>query len=127
MLALLRFLARLLIGLAFIVLGWEAAREPGARVHAAASIGVPLPEVAVRVNGYTMAAAGTALTLGILPRLAALALVASLVPTTAAGHRYWEETDPQKRKGQRIHFLKNLSMIGGLLVVALGSRQSATG
>jgi uncharacterized membrane protein YphA (DoxX/SURF4 family) len=114
----------LLLGLPFVVLGWDAAQEPGARVHAAASIGVPYPDVAVRANGYTMVAAGSALALGLLPRLSAATLVTTLVPTTVAGHPYWKETDPQKRKGQLIHALKNVAMIGGLLLVALDSRSS---
>jgi putative oxidoreductase len=119
---LIRFVARLFLGSPFIVLGWDAAQEPGPRAGMAAAIGVPQPELAVRVNGYTMVAAGTTLALGILPRLSAVTLAASLVPTTVAGHPYWKETDPQKRKGQLIHFVKNLSMIGGLMLVAARSR-----
>lgn len=121
MLGPLRFLARLCLGLAFIILGWDAGQEPGPRVKAAAGLGVPEPDLAVRVNGYTMVAAGAALALGLMTRLAAFVLAAALVPTTLAGHPFWKEEDPQQRRGQRIHFLKNLSMIGGLLVVALGS------
>jgi hypothetical protein len=30
------------------------------------------------------------------------------------------EQDPQKRKGQLAHFLKNLSMMGGLLFIVAG-------
>jgi hypothetical protein len=40
------------------------------------------------------------------------------VPTTLAGHRYWEIEDPELRAQQRIHFLKNLTMLGGLLLAA---------
>ncbi len=116
-----RSLARVFLGLAFIFLGSDAAREPGPRVGKAASIGVPQPERAVRANGLLMVVAGVALALGILPRLAALALAASLVPTTLAGHPFWEEDDVKQRAGQRIHFLKNLSMMGGLLIVAFGT------
>jgi len=76
-------------------------------------------EQAVRVNGAVQAAAGTMLGLGWFPRLSALALAGTLVPTTLAGHRYWEAEDPQERKQQRIHFLKNLSMLGGLLIAAV--------
>ncbi|MGN6756307.1 MAG: DoxX family protein [Thermomicrobiales bacterium] len=119
MVGLVRFLARTLLGTTFIVLGWDAAREPGGRVGMAANLGVPQPALAVRVNAYTMIAAGITLVLDVLPRLSAAALAASLIPTTAAGHHFWKKTDPQKRNGQRIHFLKNLSMIGGLLTVAL--------
>lgn len=114
-------LARGLLGLPFIVLGWDAAREPGGRIDRVAALGVPQPELAVRVNGYAMATAGTALALGVAPRLAAAVLVATLVPTTWAGHRFWEHSEPQQRTGQRIHFLKNLAMIGGLLLVAVRS------
>ena len=121
MLAPIRFLARVLLGLTFIVLGWDAAQQPGGRVDKAADLGIPEPELAVVANGYTMAGAGAALVLGIFPRLAALVLAVSLVPTTLAGHPFWEEENPQQRAGQRIHFLKNLSMIGGLLFVAVGS------
>jgi uncharacterized membrane protein YphA (DoxX/SURF4 family) len=53
-----------------------------------------------------------------MPRLAALALAGTLVPTTIAGHRFWEIDNPQQRSAQRIHFLKNLSMLGGLLLAA---------
>jgi uncharacterized membrane protein YphA (DoxX/SURF4 family) len=50
-----------------------------------------------------------------VPRLAALALAGSLIPTTLAGHAFWKVDDPTARKLQRIQFHKNLAMIGGLL------------
>jgi putative oxidoreductase len=73
-------------------------------------------EHAVKVNGAVQATAGTMLGLGLLPRLAALVIAGTLVPTTLAGHRFWEIQDPQERAMQRIHFLKNLTMMGGLLL-----------
>jgi putative oxidoreductase len=73
-------------------------------------------EHAVRINGALQAAAGTMLGLGVLPRLAALVMAGTLVPTTLAGHRFWESQDPKERALQRIHFLKNVTMMGGLLL-----------
>ncbi len=55
---------------------------------------------------------------GVVPRLAAMALAASIIPTTAAGHRFWEIDDPQRRAQQRTHFLKNAAILGGLLIAA---------
>ena len=52
-------------------------------------------ETLVRINAATQIAAGLALATGRAPRLAATVLAASLVPTTAAGHRFWEETRPR--------------------------------
>ena len=80
-------------------------------------------EQAVRPNGAVQMAAGTLLALGRFPRLSALALAATLVPTTLAGHRFWEAGDGEAgeetdQAQQRIHFLKNLSMFGGLLIAA---------
>jgi hypothetical protein len=40
------------------------------------------------------------------------------VPTTLAGHRFWEVQDKQERAQQRIHFLKNVAILGGLLITA---------
>jgi putative oxidoreductase len=75
-------------------------------------------EDAVRLNGAVQMAAGVLLSVGWFPRLAALALAGTLVPTTAAGHRFWESEEDADRAQQRIHFLKNLSMFGGLLIAA---------
>ena len=57
--------------------------------------------ILVQVNGAVQVVGGTLLGLGVLTRLAALALAASLVPTTLAGHRFWEEADPSPRPDLR--------------------------
>ena len=62
--------------------------------------------------------AGLMLASGKLPRLSATLLAGSLVLTTAAGHRFWEEQDEKARAQQTIHFLKNASMLGGLILAA---------
>ena len=45
-------------------------------------------------------------------------LVASVIPTTYAGHRFWEEVDDETRAQQHVHFLKNLGLLGGLILAA---------
>ena len=75
-------------------------------------------EEAVRVNGAIQFIAGSMLAMGLLPRLSSLAIATTLVPTTVAGHRFWEAEDKQERAQQRIHFLKNLAILGGLLIAA---------
>jgi putative oxidoreductase len=114
-----RRIAGAALGVPFVWLGYEAATAPGKRVAMATKLGVPRPEEAVRLNGAAMVAGGVALSAGILPRAAALGLVASMIPTTLAGHAFWTEEDPQARKTARIQFLKNLGLVGGLLAVAV--------
>jgi putative oxidoreductase len=114
----LRAAGRLALATMFISGGAGALLDPGPRTEKAAELGVPLdPELAVRVNGAAMLAAGTTLALGILPRLSAAVLAGSLVPTTLAGHPYWRFEDQGARRQQRIHFFKNVGLFGGALLV----------
>ena len=96
----------------------DAVVEP---IHEVARGGVfPLDaETYVKVNGAAMLGAGALLAIGRLPRLSSAVLAATLVPTTFGGHRFWEITDPDERTAQRIHFMKNISLIGGLILAAL--------
>ena len=82
----------------------------------------PIPtdaEALVRINAATQIAAGLALATGRAPRLSALVLAGTLVPTTIAGHRFWEESDPTLKSQHKIHFFKNVSMLGGLIIAGL--------
>ena len=128
MLILLRAAARILTGSTYAVLGFDAVRAPGGRVDQAAPMldalrkVVPLPagdELVVRGNAAVQVVVGSLLAVDKAPRLSALALVGSLVPTTAAGHAFWAIEDPAARKMQRIQFHKNMAMIGGLLFAVL--------
>ncbi|MFF7557836.1 DoxX family protein [Streptomyces olivaceus] len=126
--SLLRTAGRPLLASMFVAGGLHSLRRPADVAPAAEPIVRPVTErVAllpdrtehlVRLNGAVHVAGGLMLGLGRCPRLAALALAATLVPTTLAAHRYWEAEDPSDRAQQRIHFLKNLSMMGGLLIAA---------
>ena len=127
-LAPLRPAARVLTGSTYVLLGFDALREPGGRVDQAAPVlatirkVAPLPEddeLVVRGNAAVMVAGGTLLALGIAPRLSALALACSLIPTTLAGHSYWAIEDPAVRKQQRIQFHKNMALLGGLLLAVI--------
>lgn len=84
-------------------------------------VGVPVPTETrtwVRINAGLQIAAALGLATGRAPRLSSAVLAGSLVPTTLAGHRFWEESDPAAKKAQRIQFFKNLSLLGGLLIAA---------
>ena len=108
-----------LVGATFMKLGFDAAIAPGPRVDDAAALGLPNAELAVRANGAAMVAGGAALTLDELPRLAALGLIAAMIPTTLAGHAFWRFNGAE-RNAQEIHFMKNAALVGGLLLVLTG-------
>ncbi|MFI8192313.1 DoxX family protein [Streptomyces sp. NPDC085946] len=126
--SLLRVLGRPLLASMFVAGGLQSVRRPQDVAPAAEPVVKPITErvpalpdrteQVVRLSGGVQVAAGLMLATGRMPRLAALALAGTLVPTTLAGHRFWEADDPAERTQQRIHFLKNLSMLGGLLIAA---------
>ena len=131
---LVRRIARPLLASSFVYAGVNTLRNPqshvpGARpvVEALAAtadktLPVQLPrdvEQLVKVDAGVKVAAGALFALGKLPRLSALLMATSIVPTTLAEHRFWEHTDPKERFGQLSHFLKNLGLLGGVLIAAV--------
>jgi len=130
----LRAFARPMVASIFILQGYDTLRrpervaptaEPVVRALAERVPAVPAKtEQAVRLNGAVQLVAGSLLALGRFPRLSALAIAATLVPTTLAGHRFWEDDEEKDQAQQRIHFLKNLSMFGGLLIAAADTEGS---
>lgn len=122
---LLSFLSRAALAAPFVQLGYEAAKEPGMRVNIAETAGIPqeYADPAVRINGATMVLGGLAVATGVQPRLGAAAIIGSLIPTTIAGHAFWNDTDPVARKTNKIQVLKNLGLAGGLLMVVVAPRR----
>jgi putative oxidoreductase len=123
-----RRLARPLLASIFVYGGVDAFRHAGTKVAAADKVVGRLPEKVpgvsdteqlVRLDAALKVIGGLALGLGRFPRLASVVLIASLVPTTLAGHRFWEEQDPAARKMQELQFVKNASILGGVILAAL--------
>jgi uncharacterized membrane protein YphA (DoxX/SURF4 family) len=133
-----RALARPLLSTLFVVQGAKAIRDPEPHVAKAQpvtdrfvpliqrvappQIGDRIPESTanlVRLNGAAQVIGGLALATGKGRRLGAVLLAGSLVPTTLAGHSFWQETDKSAKAAQKVQFMKNLGIMGGLLLAAV--------
>lgn len=130
-----RLIARPLLSSMFLVGGVNALKNAPAYAAAAKPVAdrlrpmlskalpqVKIPEdtvTLVRINAVAQIVAAAALARGRAPRLSSTVLAASLMPTTVAGHQFWSELDPQVKAEQRVHFFKNLSMLGGLMLAAV--------
>jgi uncharacterized membrane protein YphA (DoxX/SURF4 family) len=116
-----RRIARPLLASIFIAEGWDAVRHPAGGDDALEALPPPPDNTLtlVRLNGIVQVGGGVFLALGKFPRLAALALIGSIVPTTYAGHRFWEEADDEKRAQQKTQLLKNLGLLAGLIYAAV--------
>jgi uncharacterized membrane protein YphA (DoxX/SURF4 family) len=130
---LVRRIARPLLASSFIFGGIDTLRNPQSRVAGARPVVEKVAETAdkqlpvqvpkdveqwVKIDAGVKVGAGALFALGKFPRLSALLLAGSIVPTTLAGHRFWE-ADGATKQQQLIHFLKNLGLLGGLLIAAV--------
>ena len=121
----LRALSRMLLGSVFISTSTGAIKNAEHLTDAPEALGLPEPVLMVQAHGTVNLLGGVMLALGIKPRLAATALAGNLALTTAGAHRFWEEDDEGDQMAQRVHFFKNLSLLGGLLAVIACDRSRA--
>jgi putative oxidoreductase len=73
--------------------------------------GLPFPQVLLVASGVVETACALALIVGWKARLAALALVVWMIPVTLIFH------NPAAGQEAMIHFMKNVAITGGLLMV----------
>lgn len=91
-------------------------------VAAASAHGVPLASILVPASGILALIGGVSVMLGYRARFGAFLLLVFLVPVTLFMHNFWAVEDPQLAMMQRVHFLKNSSLIGTcLLLMYFGS------
>ncbi|MEU4604550.1 DoxX family protein [Kribbella sp. NPDC023972] len=133
-----RALARPLLSMIFVVQGANSIRNPEPLVPKAQPVadrlvpmvkrvappqlGDRIPETTVnlvRLNGAVQVLGGLAIATGKGRRLGAATLATTLIPVTVAGHPFWQVKDKETRAAQRIQFLKNLGLLGGLLLAAV--------
>jgi putative oxidoreductase len=111
---------RALLALLFILSGYQKLTGFSGTADFMASVGMPMAQVllvgaiAVELGGGLMLLAGWK------ARWAAAAIALFTIPATLIFHAFWAG-DPAQAQNQFIHFMKNVSIIGGMLmVVAMG-------
>jgi putative oxidoreductase len=109
-------LGRALYGLIFILAG--PTHFSSGTIHYAASHGVPLAQISVPIAGIIAMLGGLSVLIGYRARLGALLIIVFLIPVTLAMHDFWAVADPRMAQLQMAMFLKNVSMLGGALLIA---------
>jgi putative oxidoreductase len=87
-------------------------------IESAARHGVPLPDLFVPASGVIALIGGLSVLLGFQTRIGAWLLVIFLVPVTVMMHSFWTSSDPLMHQIERAMFLKNVTMLGGALVIS---------
>jgi putative oxidoreductase len=109
--------ARVLIGLIYVLSGWGKVTGIAAFIASLERQGVPAASVLGYLGAITEFFGGLAILLGFGTRWAALAIFIFTIAATLIGHRYWEAVDPALRRTQQTQFLKNLTMMGGMVLL----------
>lgn len=79
--------------------------------------GMPLPSVALGIALAIELLGGLAILVGFHARVAAWIVFLYLIPTTLLFHNFWA-LQGEARMDNHIHFMKNLAIMGGLLLLA---------
>jgi putative oxidoreductase len=108
-------LGRFCFSLIFILSSFGHFTRP--YINMAGAHGVPIPEVLVPLFGLIALVGGLSVLFGYRARLGALLLVLFLVPVTLAMHAFWSVGDATLAQMQQAMFMKNLSMLGGALLI----------
>jgi len=107
---------RILLGWLFFVSGYGKLGNIPGTVQYFTALKMPVPEFWAWFAGFGELIIGALLILGLATRYVALVTILWTAIATALAHRYWEYSGPAQI-GQYNNFLKNLSIIGGLLVL----------
>lgn len=116
--------ARASLGALFFILGLTKAFGFSGVAGWMASSGLPSAKVLLVLTIAIEVGAGLLLIVGRQTRWAALALALFIVPVTLVFHAFWN-ADAASFQDQLTHFLKNLAILGGLLLLLDKFRASA--
>lgn len=108
---------RVLISLVFIMSGLGKVFQFDGQVAYAASQGVPLASLAIIVSIVAELAAVAMIVFGFKARLGALILLLWMIPVNLMMHAFWTIADPMAQQMHMIMFMKNVSMMGAMLLI----------
>lgn len=110
--------ARVLLMVLFIMFGWSKLTGFSGTVAYMTSSGAPVPELSAVIAVVMELVVGIALLIGFYTRPLALLLAVYTLGTAIIGHHYWNMTGAMQYNNM-IHFYKNISIIGGLLLLCV--------
>jgi len=109
-------LGRFCYSIIFILASFGHFTKP--TIQAAAANGVPFAEILVPLSGILSFFGGLSILLGYRAKVGAWLLILFLVPVTLMMHKFWVFQDPIGATIEKIMFMKNLSLLGGALLIA---------
>ena len=110
--------ARVLMMILFVLFGWQKLNGFSGTVAYMASTGAPSPELSAVIAVAVELVGGALIAVGFYTRPLALVFAVYTLATALIGHRYWALQGMDQYLAM-INFYKNISIIGGLLLLAI--------
>jgi putative oxidoreductase len=82
--------------------------------------GIPLASVALVITLLIEIGGGLLILTGYQAKYAALVIALWLIPVTLTFHHFWG-IPAEQQQDQMVHFLKNVAIVGGMLILAYAS------
>lgn len=111
------FVGRALMASLFILSGWGKLTGFSGTAGNIGSKALPMPQMLAALAIAVELGGGILLLVGLKARWVALAFVGFLIVITPIFHGFWDVPAAQAQM-QQIHFMKNVAILGGLLMVA---------
>ncbi len=107
---------RIALGAIFVKSGIQKLMTLGAFAASLASRGLPQSATWAVIGATVECVGGILIVTGLKTRFASMLMILFVIVATAISHRYWEFADAARR-AQQSQFFKNLSIIGGFLLL----------
>ena len=109
---------RILLALIFVLSGWNKVMHYSSVDTYMASVGIPMAGALLPLTILVELGGGLLIAVGLFTRAAAIVVFLFSIPVTLAIHHFWDLPAAQAMM-QQIHFMKNVSMMGGMLLLAV--------
>jgi putative oxidoreductase len=109
-------IGRVFLATIFLISGVTKFVDLESSISSAAAVGLPWPEGLIPLGAVVEVLGGLSILFGVVARIGALALAAFTVIATFYFHDFWN-FGGLERQAQMIHFLKNLAILGGMLLL----------
>jgi putative oxidoreductase len=110
-------IARILLTLLFLTFGWSKLADYSGTVAYMTQTGLALRSLAALVAIVIEFFGAIALILGVWTRPLAILLGLYTLASAFIGHPFWTLSDPAAHYGNMINFFKNVSILGGFLLL----------
>ncbi|MEK7187162.1 MAG: DoxX family membrane protein [Patescibacteria group bacterium] len=110
------FIGRILLGGYFLLNAYNHLFKSQTLTNYAVSKKVPVAKTSVIISGLLLLFGGYSILAGVRITMGVAALVLFLVPVTFSMHAFWKE-EGQTRAMEQIQFLKNLALLGAVLML----------